>query len=48
MNRRVLVTGSSKGIGKAIAIKLAEMGFDICLHCRADMTSAEQVLKHYS
>jgi 3-oxoacyl-[acyl-carrier protein] reductase len=43
MNRRVLVTGSSKGIGKAIAIKLAEMGFDICLHCRADMTSAEQV-----
>jgi len=43
MNRRVLVTGSSKGIGKAIAVKLAEMGFDICLHCRSDMNSAEQV-----
>lgn len=43
MNRRVLVTGSSKGIGKAIAINLADMGFDICLHCRADMASAEQV-----
>ena len=43
MNRRVLVTGSSKGIGKAIAVKLAEMGFDICLHCRSDISSAQQV-----
>lgn len=43
MNRNVLVTGSSKGIGKAIAIKLAEMGFDICLHCRSDINSAQQV-----
>lgn len=43
MNRRVLVTGSSKGIGKAIALKLADMGFDICLHCRADINSAQQV-----
>jgi 3-oxoacyl-[acyl-carrier protein] reductase len=43
MNRRVLVTGSSKGIGKAIALKLAEMGFDICLHCRSDLNSTEQV-----
>jgi len=43
MNRRVLVTGSGKGIGKAIAIKLADMGFDICLHCRSDMESAKQV-----
>lgn len=43
MNRRVLVTGSGKGIGKAIAIKLASMGFDICLHCRSDMESARQV-----
>lgn len=43
MKRRVLVTGSSKGIGKAIALKLAEMGFDICLHCRSDIKSAELV-----
>lgn len=43
MNRRVLVTGSSKGIGKAIAVKLAEMGFDICLHCHSDLNSANQV-----
>jgi len=43
MSRRVLVTGSSKGIGKAIALKLADMGFDICLHCRSDMSSAQGV-----
>lgn len=43
MKRQVLITGSSKGIGKAIALKLAEMGFDICLHCRADLNSAELV-----
>lgn len=43
MSRNVLVTGSSKGIGKAIAIKLADMGFDICLHCRTDINSVKQV-----
>ena len=43
MKRRVLVTGSSKGIGKAIALALADMGFDICVHCRSDLKSAELV-----
>ncbi|KAA1153679.1 3-oxoacyl-ACP reductase FabG [Pseudoalteromonas sp. FUC4] len=43
MSRRVLVTGSSKGIGKAIALKLAKDGFDISLHCRSGIEAAEQV-----
>lgn len=43
MSRRVLVTGASKGIGKAIALKLADMGFDICLHYRSDLKNAEDV-----
>ena len=30
--KRVLVTGSSRGIGKAIALKLNEMGFELTLH----------------
>lgn len=44
MGRRVLVTGSSKGIGKAIALKLAQDGFDIVVHCRGDRASAEDTV----
>jgi 3-oxoacyl-[acyl-carrier protein] reductase len=40
--RRVLVTGSGRGIGKAIALKLAGDGFDVAVHCRSDIESANQ------
>ncbi len=42
MRNSVLVTGSSRGIGKATAIKLAENGYDIVLHCRNESAKAEE------
>jgi 3-oxoacyl-[acyl-carrier protein] reductase len=43
MSQSVLVTGSSRGIGKAIALQLARDGFDIVLHCRSRGDEAQQV-----
>jgi 3-oxoacyl-[acyl-carrier protein] reductase len=45
MNRRILVTGSSRGIGKAIALELAKSGFDVTVHARSRQQEAEQVVQ---
>ena len=42
-NKSVLVTGSSRGIGKAIALRLARDGYDIVLHCRSQRGAADAV-----
>ena len=44
MSRRVLVTGSSRGIGKAIALELAKEGFSITVHYRSGKEEAEAVV----
>lgn len=42
--RRVLVTGSSRGIGRAIALHLARDGFLVTVHCRQRRDEAERVV----
>lgn len=41
--RRALVTGSTQGIGKAIAEKLVEYGYEVIVHCSRDLEKAEKV-----
>src|SRR2546422_3710264 len=41
--RRVLVTGASRGIGRAVALAIAEQGFSLALHYRSRHDAARAV-----
>lgn len=43
MSDAILVTGSSRGIGRAIALALADAGHPVVLHCRSRRDEAEAV-----
>ena len=43
IQKTVLVTGSSRGIGKAIALRLARDGFEVVVHCRERRLEADAV-----
>jgi 3-oxoacyl-[acyl-carrier protein] reductase len=43
--RTILVTGSSRGIGRAIALRCGRDGYDVVLHCRSRVDEAEAVAR---
>jgi 3-oxoacyl-[acyl-carrier protein] reductase len=43
LNHSILITGSSRGIGRAIALRCAADGYDVVVHCRSRRGEADAV-----
>ena len=41
--KSVLITGSTQGIGKALAASFVKEGYHVCVHCAEDIEKAENV-----
>lgn len=44
-NKRAVVTGSSSGIGRAIAVELARGGADVVVHCNHSIDAANETVE---
>ena len=43
MNKTILITGASQGIGAALAIELAKKGYNIAINYNTNETKAEEI-----
>jgi 3-oxoacyl-[acyl-carrier protein] reductase len=48
MNRAALITGASRGIGRGIALALAQLGHDLVINFAGNQTAAEQTARDCS
>ena len=45
VNKTVLITGASRGIGRAVALKFASQNYKLCINCKTNKNLLEKLMK---